>query len=52
VDRPVSGDRPRQQRRGRALRDTDWEQIVLLYDMLLHLAPSPDTRLHRAIAVR
>jgi predicted RNA polymerase sigma factor len=21
--------------------DTDWEQIVLLYDMLLHLAPSP-----------
>ncbi len=32
--------------------DTDWEQIVLLYDMLLHLAPSPVTRLHRAIAVR
>jgi RNA polymerase sigma factor (sigma-70 family) len=32
--------------------DTDWEQIVLLYDMLLHLAPSPITRLHRAIAVR
>jgi RNA polymerase sigma-70 factor (ECF subfamily) len=31
--------------------DTDWEQIVLLYDMLLHLAPSPVTRLHRAIAV-
>ena len=28
--------------------DTDWEQIVLLYDMLLHLAPSPVTRLHRA----
>jgi predicted RNA polymerase sigma factor len=27
--------------------DTDWEQIVLLYDMLLHLAPSPVTRLHR-----
>jgi len=25
---------------------------VLLYDMLLHLAPSPVTRLHRAIAVR
>ena len=25
---------------------------MLLYDMLLHLAPSPDTRLHRAIAVR
>jgi RNA polymerase sigma factor (sigma-70 family) len=32
--------------------DTDWEQIVLLYDMLLHLAPSPVARLHRAIALR
>jgi RNA polymerase sigma factor (sigma-70 family) len=32
--------------------ETDWEQILLLYDMLLHLAPSPVTRLHRAIAVR
>jgi RNA polymerase sigma factor (sigma-70 family) len=32
--------------------DTDWEQIVLLYDMLLHLAPSPVIRLHRAIALR
>jgi predicted RNA polymerase sigma factor len=31
--------------------DTDWEQIVLLYDMLLHLAPSPVTRLHRTIAL-
>jgi RNA polymerase sigma factor (sigma-70 family) len=31
---------------------TDWEQIVLLYDMLLHLAPSPLTRLHRSIALR
>ena len=31
---------------------TDWEQIVLLYDMLLHLEPSPLTRLHRAVAVR
>ncbi|NED97735.1 RNA polymerase sigma factor [Phytoactinopolyspora alkaliphila] len=31
---------------------TDWEQIVVLYDMLLHLAPSPVIRLHRAIAVR
>ena len=30
--------------------DTGWEQIVLLYDMLLHLASSPVTRLHRAIA--
>jgi RNA polymerase sigma factor (sigma-70 family) len=32
--------------------DTDWEQIVVLYGMLLHLAPSPVTRLHRAIALR
>jgi RNA polymerase sigma-70 factor (ECF subfamily) len=32
--------------------DTDWEQIVLLYDMLLHLAPSPVASLHRAIALR
>lgn len=32
--------------------DTDWEQIVLLYDMLLHLAPSPVTRLQRAVALR
>jgi RNA polymerase sigma factor (sigma-70 family) len=31
---------------------TDWEQIVLLYDMLLYLAPSPLTRMHRAIARR
>jgi RNA polymerase sigma factor (sigma-70 family) len=32
--------------------DTDWEQILLLYDMLLHLAPSPITRLHRTVALR
>jgi predicted RNA polymerase sigma factor len=32
--------------------DTDREQTVQLYDMLLHLASSPVTRLHRAIAVR
>jgi RNA polymerase sigma-70 factor (ECF subfamily) len=32
--------------------DTDWEQIVLLNDMLLQLAPSPLTRLHRSIARR
>ncbi len=31
---------------------TDWEQIVVLYDMLLHLEPSPITRLHRSIALR
>ncbi|MCW6003294.1 sigma-70 family RNA polymerase sigma factor [Micromonospora sp. CPCC 205371] len=32
--------------------DTDWEQILLLYDMLLHLEPSPVARLHRAVALR
>ncbi|HSJ62104.1 MAG TPA: hypothetical protein VK895_12785 [Jiangellaceae bacterium] len=32
--------------------DTDWEQIVVLYDMLLRLAPSPVTGPHRAIALR
>jgi RNA polymerase sigma factor (sigma-70 family) len=31
---------------------TDWAQILVLYDMLLHVAPSPITRLHRAIALR
>ncbi|MEE6260335.1 RNA polymerase sigma factor [Plantactinospora sonchi] len=31
---------------------TDWPQIRVLYDMLLHLAPSPVTRLHRAVANR
>jgi RNA polymerase sigma-70 factor (ECF subfamily) len=28
------------------------DQIVVLYDMLLRLAPSPVARLHRAIALR
>jgi len=32
--------------------DTDWDQILLLYDMLLVLAPSAVTRLHRAVALR
>jgi RNA polymerase sigma-70 factor (ECF subfamily) len=32
--------------------DTDWTQIAVLYDMLLHIAPSPVARLHRAIALR
>ena len=32
--------------------DTDWTQIAVLYDMLLYFAPSPVTRLHRAIALR
>ncbi|HZT97217.1 MAG TPA: hypothetical protein VFB34_10320 [Chloroflexota bacterium] len=30
---------------------TDWLQIVLLYDALTRLAPSPVTRLNRAIAL-
>ncbi|MEO3860969.1 DUF6596 domain-containing protein [Acrocarpospora sp. B8E8] len=31
---------------------TDWAQILVLYDMLLHLSPSPVIGLHRAIALR
>lgn len=30
---------------------TDWRQIVLLYDLLLRLSPSPVVRLNRAVAV-
>jgi RNA polymerase sigma factor (sigma-70 family) len=30
---------------------TDWRQIVVLYDMLMALAPSPVVRLNRAIAI-
>lgn len=32
-------------------RDTDWSQIVALYDRLIRLDPSPIVRLNRAIAV-
>jgi RNA polymerase sigma-70 factor (ECF subfamily) len=32
--------------------DTDWDQILVLYDMLLHMTGTPIVRLHRAIAVR
>ena len=32
-------------------RDTDWSQIVALYDRLLMLDPSPIVRLNRAVAV-
>jgi len=32
-------------------RDTDWFQIVALYDQLVHLDPSPIVALNRAIAV-
>jgi len=31
--------------------ETDWRQIVLLYDALLALAPSPVVRLNRAVAL-
>jgi predicted RNA polymerase sigma factor len=31
---------------------TDWRQIVLLYDLLLRISPSPVVRLNRAVAVR
>ncbi len=32
--------------------DTDWRQILILYDLLLQMAPSPVVRLNRAVAVR
>jgi RNA polymerase sigma-70 factor (ECF subfamily) len=35
----------------RDIRDTDWAQIVALYDQLVRLDPSPIVRLNRAIAV-
>jgi RNA polymerase sigma-70 factor, ECF subfamily len=35
----------------RDVRDTDWSQIVALYDRLVHLDPSPIIALNRAIAV-
>jgi RNA polymerase sigma-70 factor, ECF subfamily len=35
----------------RAARDTDWSQIVTLYDRLVVIDPSPIVRLNRAVAV-
>lgn len=32
--------------------DTDWAQILVLYDILLTLAPTPVVRLNRAVALR
>jgi RNA polymerase sigma-70 factor (ECF subfamily) len=32
--------------------DTDWEQILVLYDMLIMLQPTSITRLHRTVALR
>src|SRR5438034_11531358 len=35
----------------RDVRDTDWSQVVALYDQLVHLDPSPIIALNRAVAV-
>ena len=35
----------------RDVRDTDWSQVVALYDQLVRLDPSPIVALNRAIAV-
>ena len=35
----------------RDVRDTDWSQVLALYDQLAHLDPSPIVALNRAIAV-
>src|SRR5262245_1188194 len=35
----------------RTTEETDWERIVLLYDTLLQIAPSPIVALNRAVAV-
>jgi RNA polymerase sigma-70 factor (ECF subfamily) len=32
--------------------DTDWPQILALYDLLLYMTPSPVIRLNRAVALR
>ena len=37
--------------RARAAEETDWDQIVLLYDALLQINPSPIVALNRAVAV-
>ena len=35
----------------REFRDTDWSQVVALYDQLVRLDPSPIVALNRAVAV-
>ena len=35
----------------RSVDDTDWEQVVTLYDQLMAIAPSPVVALNRAVAV-
>lgn len=37
--------------RARTVEATDWERIVLLYDALMQIAPSPIVALNRAVAV-
>ena len=37
--------------RARTAQETDWERIVLLYDALLQINPSPIVALNRAVAV-
>jgi RNA polymerase sigma-70 factor (ECF subfamily) len=37
--------------RARTAAETDWERIVLLYDALLQISPSPIVALNRAVAV-
>jgi RNA polymerase sigma-70 factor, ECF subfamily len=37
--------------RARTVAETDWERIVLLYDALLRIGPSPIVELNRAVAV-
>jgi RNA polymerase sigma-70 factor (ECF subfamily) len=37
--------------RARTAADTDWERIVLLYDALLQISPSPIVGLNRAVAI-
>jgi RNA polymerase sigma factor (sigma-70 family) len=37
--------------RARTVGETDWERIVLLYDALLQIGPSPVVALNRAVAV-
>ncbi|HWZ87297.1 MAG TPA: RNA polymerase subunit sigma-24, partial [Polyangiaceae bacterium] len=36
--------------RARVASDTDWPRITVLYDVLLHIAPSPIVDLNRAVA--
>ena len=37
--------------RARTAEETDWERIVLLYDALLQISPSPIVALNRAVAI-